>query len=375
MRRFIEEWRILVPEIQQTQKVQTGHSQFTNLQFPFDVWSTLARPMLSYSELAMNPSSVDLSLGSLDRLSNELIDEIISFLLPTRKECDYVSPSALAGRMFTQRMLARQDTLALGLASQRLWVLVLRHVHISHIDAAAPWASKKICYQSSFCFDLPAPFEQDGLAKHILGSDWAPETSIGWYFWRKHTSYTRPTTVKEEQDLWTQALVQAMRIKKSASRSVTEKADKKRKRIEIDPEQLNSRAAEERYEILEKQLRGPELFPRNRVWVLRNLTSREVVFSEDQTSSRGRELLGLRSRSKRLKMEKDTGEFFNFLVLMRIAWTNEWRRGGDPVRGKWAGNRLEIVEKGVHDEGAGGWSDVTSEVEEEARELRKKLRI
>lgn len=302
-----------------------------------------------FPKLASSSLSVS---GSLDRLSNEVIDEIISYLLPPKEHC---------------RSVSKQDTLAFGLASQRLWNLVLRHVHISNINTAAPWAGKKICYQSSFSSDLSAPFEQDNLTKQILGPGCHSGLQHGRRFWYRQNACPMPVMVKREQTIWIQAIVQAMGIKQMTPEPMTAEADKKQK---MNPEELESRATQAKYAILEKQIRGPDLFPQNRVWVLRTLTSREVVFSEEQAPST---FLSLRSRTKRMKIEKETGEYFNFLVLVKIAWSEKGR--GHIYLGKWAGHRLDIVEKSIHGEEGGQWKDITKKVEEEFRQSRKWLRI
>jgi hypothetical protein len=81
-----------------------------------------------------HPPSGDL----FERLPNELIDEIIEYLIPRSSDLLNASTAAL------------EDYLGLGLSSARLWPLVLQRIHASYarVSMSGSWACKKVGFHS-----------------------------------------------------------------------------------------------------------------------------------------------------------------------------------------------------------------------------------
>jgi len=145
----------------------------------------------------------------------------------------------------------KTDIIALGLSSQNLWQIILRRIHIGYRKAAAPWSGKMIAFQGSYSKDLPEPFEANGLAASITGEKWFGNMCAARRFLWAHRRESTVTPFIEESG-W----LKAARSSRDACGI---------------PETL--------WETIEKQLGCSYLFPKDREWLLRNLTTREVISS------------------------------------------------------------------------------------------------
>jgi hypothetical protein len=128
-----------------------------------------------------------------------------------------------------------------------------------------------------------------------------------------------------------------------------------------------------RWEVMERDLACGNLFPQDRVWVLRNLTTRELVSTKKTTTMK------MKTRSIAKSALNLQGLKLDDLLLMKICWTSIPSYGPDEKlgvhRGSWAGHRFDIVTLDVHqaEEKDSKWRDVTEEATKEARKLRQKV--
>jgi hypothetical protein len=109
-----------------------------------------------------------------------------------------------------------------------------------------------------------------------------------------------------------------------------------------------------------------DYFPRDQPWILRNLTTRQLVRSE-AIALKPRYILGPDIRVLG----------FGEVVISRICWSTSSSTGmnnaTDISRGVWAGHRFDITTLARHEgetDGA-GWSDVSDEVAKEIADIWK----
>lgn len=285
----------------------------------FDAWSKLARPVhpsqVQQNAWKLNANTSAIRSLCLEGLSNEVLDMIIEYLLPQKP-----------------------DVVALGFSSERLWPLVCRYIQLDILKRAAPWAGKKIAFQGSDSDDLPPPFKEDGLVQQIVKGDGTGSMSDAKrLFWGLKKS---PPCLNDDQLAWRGAIIaHAGKI--------------------LIPDS--------RWKQLEEDMRCSKCFPDDQPWVLRNLTTREIVSSAK---------LGAGVTVKSKDGTRGTGDF-NFILLMRTCWSTHpgaWAHL-NMHRGEWAGHRFDIVTQAFHESGEflENWRDVTVEVDLEAKNLRQKL--
>lgn len=199
---------------------------------------------------------------------------------------------------------------------------------------SAPWVGKKLAFHGSYATELPAPFLEDGLADSVTGTEWFGYMCAARRLFWDHYNFTSPVTTKDKSQMYVEA-----------ARSYMDGA-----------EIPNARRKE-----LDLELRHDYLFPKEHVWVLRNLRTREVVSFKPALSDD----------------EEEHSIGIDDILLMRICWTDPRHGDGDLARGPWAGHMFDIVTMDAHQNEMKGeeaeWSDVTEVAIAEARALRARL--
>ena len=217
--------------------------------------------------------------------------------------------------------------MSLGLTTERLWILVQRHIYNSYALAAAPWAGKHIAMLSSnHCPAIPLLLQPSANNKNTPEGSTSTDTPVATttnppgppllgiysppsplaarnFFW-ECKDWEAPTTEEAETNAWQQAMIS-------------------RKTTSGIPEKLWLTKLQE--------LNGPDLFPLNSTWVLRNHTTHEFVIPKGH-------ILRLASRSVRGQVsKKERATIFGFFVLDKVYW------GEFQSTGTWAGHQLDIV--------------------------------
>lgn len=286
--RFSQRWHITAPELlrfcdinsdSEARRSDDLRTKFFNSKSQWDAWGRLARPVISsptiiplkYSARVQNNSA---KLSPLEKLSNELLDMIIEHLAPKK-----------------------EDIIALGLSSQLLWQAVLHHIHAGYLKSAAPWAGKKIAFQGSYSMDLADAFNEDGLVESITGKSWFGRMCAARRFFWGHVDESLATPFDEEAG-WLEA-----------ARS----------------HQENSEIPEIYWSTIEEKLGCSCLFPKDREWLLRNLTTQETVS------------LGVLSgvKARKTQSENSNAVSFSDVLLMQsmyfiqsfISWTLQYHLG------------------------------------------------
>jgi hypothetical protein len=322
--RSAQVWYFLAPEVKQAfQPRPAGEDWYSLHSFKmsdmlfdsknrFDAWSLLARPV----KPAPCPALQFGSLGDFDVLSNEILEIVIG------------------------NIEDKSDAMALALCCEGFWQIMRRHILLSYMKAAAPWAGTKIAFQGSYCYDLPTPFQEDGLLERLV-----PEQDFGrsWsrfrrFFW-KHENFDKPVETAHLALSW----------------------------LEAARSHENSGIPPARWSKLQNEIGCQDLYPKDRSWVLRNLTLKEFVSSETTETRR------LRNGKGREPVK------FADVLMMNICWTTHASRGDDHLglhRGVWAGHRFDIVTSEVHsqEENADDWRDITDKVQKELSIVKTKLK-
>lgn len=225
--------------------------------------------------------------------------------------------------MVLSHLESKQDIISLGLASRSLWHQVLHHIQASYLAAAAPWADTRLLFQGSYSQDLPEVLTGDGdLVENLISAPRRRSIARGDARILYHTVVAcgSPPTVLDLID----ALSKTMRTYRESS-SISDRV----------------------WAVLFDDIEYPKHEKGNNQWVLRNLTTREVVFSEVCSGS----------------LEKEDLEFILESILMKqIRWTSMlgyYKKNVSPYRGVWAGHRLDIVTESIHEEQSGEWKDVS----------------
>jgi hypothetical protein len=311
-------WFFLAPEIKQAFKPQSDDYWWGSLRIfdmifdsenRFDAWSLLARPVTPPQSHQPQCGA----LGAFDILSNEVLDIIID------------------------SMDDKSDIIALGLSCLGFWPIIHRHILRGYTKTAAPWAGTKIAFQGSYCYDLPKPFLEDGLLERIV-----PEQLSGrpWgrfrQFFYAHGNFDRPVGPRDLALAWREAM---------------------------NGHKSNLGISSARWEKLQEELSCSGLFPRDRNWVLRNLTTHEFV----------------NSKALETNMLKDGRQMkFEDVLMTKICWTSYTSHGDERFnlhRGAWAGHRFDIVTSEVHaqERSRSEWRDITNGVLKQLEWLRTEL--
>jgi hypothetical protein len=257
-------------------------------------------------------------------------------------------PVELLSMVVEESGLEKTDIIALGLSSTLLWEVVVTHVQASYRKAPAPWAGSMFWCQGNYATTLPDAFLSQSQKDADEGKEWAAQIqniqSAGRsgmcparrFFWSAHREYATHVDAWVQEEGWKEA-ARGHRAKSGMERGV--------------------------WKMVEKGLVCPEFWPREREWVLRNLTTREIVESEV-----------LRERERKRKRKGTIS--FDDVLLMRTYWSIPNSRDVVGIKnGVWAGHRFDIVtgEKHRAEGGLGDWKDVTEEVYVEAEMLRTKI--
>ncbi|CZR50344.1 uncharacterized protein PAC_00216 [Phialocephala subalpina] len=318
--RAAQRWAVLTPELNERHlmgndgRIEIAQAFFTD-KMDFDVWGALARPVLPVVQVKEVEKHDDppapRSLGALNILSTELVEMVV----------DAVSD------------LGESDLVALGLTCQGLWELVVHRVQKSYYKKAAPWTGKKIALQGSWSTSLPDSFNEDSFAQKIV-DDYE-------YRINKHVS---------------RSLFIFMEAEGTAPRSP--KTREAALMNGMDEHLPQSRVPRRKWKEMWEQLKCPVLFPLDRDWVLRNLTTKEYV-----------------SASFTVGVIRVTKLRLVDALLLKIGWTDmpSWSDENiDISQGDWAGHCFDIVTKDVlaSEEGFEAWKDVTHDVALKAGKLR-----
>jgi hypothetical protein len=314
-------WYFVAPEIQQAFKPQPdggwwGSFRMSSMIFAsnseFNAWSLLARPVIPLQ----SKQAQSRSLGAFDVLSNEILDIIID------------------------NMDDKSGIIALGLCCEGLWQIIHRHILRCYIKGAAPWARTKIAFQGSYCYDLPKPFLEDGLLERIVPDD-IPGRSWGRFrrFFYAHGEFDQPAGPQELALAWREAM---------------------------DEHKAGSKIPPTRLEQMQKEISYSGIFPQDRTWVLRNLTTQETIDSSKM------DIKWVRNGKQKIKMK------FEDVLMMKICWTTYTSHEDENLnlhRGVWAGHRFDIVTNEVHsqEKTMDEWRDITDVVLKELEGLRVKL--
>ncbi|PVH75795.1 hypothetical protein DL98DRAFT_518392 [Cadophora sp. DSE1049] len=316
--RSSQQWLLYAPELEQRHSFTktddgwgTKFTEITSGNGNFDAWEMLARP--ASSAMKVHRVKGDCRRGRFDMLSNELIDMVL----------EHVSEDPV-------------DMMAVGLTCEGFWYPVSQHIHRSYLKNAAPWANTKIILQGSYSTKLPETLVSSpavGKAGGRNGSRMPPAArKLFWAGW----NFDAPKTVIQMEEQW-------------------------RNVAELHKE--SSRIPQNRWSEMQQQLSCSYLLPRDQPWILRNLTTKEVVSSEGPGRRRTR---GGKS---------STGMTFENVLLMKTFWTTHPQYGLEDKECHpcdWAGHCFDIVTENFHNiEGGEGWRDVTAAVEKDVVAWKK----
>jgi hypothetical protein len=306
--RTAQKWQVLAPELGQVHKLgiteKYGEMSLIGALFSpqpiWDVFSLLAKPILpplTSPPIINSIPRTPAKSSPLESLSNEILDMILG------------------------ELTEKSDQLAIGLASQAFWQLVLRRIRSRYLKYAAPWAGVKLAFQGSYSMDIPAPFKEPGVV-HIP-SRRGNMCEARRFFWSIYNS-AEPVEVRKEQASW----------------------------IEAGNDLCKGRS-EFYWALMEEDIKV-DLFPKKTEWILRNLDTREIVSSKVLAA-------------KKLNLAD--------ALLMKICWTTIPSLGEgffNVQLGEWAGHRFDIVASEMHN--GIGWQDVSEKVTNEASVLRMKVK-
>ena len=320
--RSAQVWYFLAPEVKQALQPHPGNTErhswysfkISDMLFDtdrrFDAWSLLARPVTPPQAPRIHLGS----LGAFDVLSNEILEMVV------------------------EHIEERSDSIALGLTCEGFWQILQRHIQRNYTKAAAPWAGTKIAFQGSYCYDLPTPFLEDGLLENLVPQE---NFSKSWqrfrlFFWL-HEKFDKPVGPHNIALKW----------------------------IEAINSHEDCGIAPARWEQMRTEIACHDLFPKDRPWTLRNLTTKETVHSKImETKTPGNE-------------QARVGVRFEDVLLMKICWTTFASHGDEKLdhRGVWAGHRFDIVTSEAHskEEDVKDWRDITDAVGVDLASLRYKL--
>lgn len=322
--RSAQVWYFCAPEIKQAFQPHLGsvewHSWYSfkmsdiifDSKGRFDAWSLLARPVTPPTRASKVQFG---SLGAFDVLSNEILGIIIEHLED------------------------KSDAVALGLSCEGFWQIMQHHIQLSYTKSAAPWAGTKIAFQGSYCYDLPAPFLEDGLLECLVpGEDFGKAWQRYRQFFWLHEKFDKPVRSHDVSQGW----------------------------IEAFNSQQDVGILPSRWDQMKSKICCRDLFPKNQSWVLRNLTTKETVNSdimETKSLGNGQIRVGVR---------------FEDVLMIKICWTTFSSHGDARLnlnRGAWAGHRFDIITSEAHSqqEKARDWRDITDDVGRELASLRYKL--
>ncbi|KAH7139149.1 hypothetical protein B0J11DRAFT_516177 [Dendryphion nanum] len=302
------------------------------------LWNSFARPVsgAKYSQTYHRPCST--KPAKIETLPTELLDLII----------DYVWEK-------------KEDVLAFGIASARVWPVVLDRVHRDYKSGAATWASKRVSFHGARSHQSPCGFFEHGLDDIISELDGIEEA----YFGLIKSAY-------EGQDLKNDTPLDSKWMDVLASKRVLDWG-KMSENIRID-------------------LQSAYMFPQDRIWVLRNLRSQEFIRSDrlrpnplataDITQSAIKTWICFLSPVALLSPQsglQDNAQPVSFgqLLLVLTSFSNKIPRFGITLQsqnGPWAGDYFDIVPLDSHlhetQDSKPEWRDVSEGAVNDVSNLR-----
>lgn len=253
------------------------------------------------------------------------------------------------------------DVLCLGLACRRLWLLALRE-HLDRIRALlSPWAGEKIVIAGELCQDEGYPpnlFTKDEIV--ALRAESVPD-DLGWEWDSSHEDggYQRVEEYKVNMRSFT--MVEFVTACPGSPRQVE---------LERIPRLATQRRLDPAIDAVLEQLRVYDnaYLPNTEKWMLRNLTTKELVRAEaialkpEYINGRNIDRLG-----------------FHNVLIARTVWCSENIKRMEKIReyvphkGPWAGHAFDICCQTMHEQevaaSATEWTDVSEQVAAETYRL------
>lgn len=221
-----------------------------------------------------------------------------------------------------------EDVLRLSLTNRYFWAVGILHIEDHIINSLAPWAGEQIICVSDQCKPCDFP---PGL---VGPTEQAELRNL--YEWNGLDTFPIQQPYKKQGGSpLSQNLIKCFR-----------EYEAKHRLSELDRTEILMGL---RPEIL-------EFYPRDRQWILRNLSTKEYV--------RG-DVIALREEFTHGPQIDVLG--FAEVLISRISWSSELVRIGaneNLARGKWAGHRFDITPMSLHEQSTPNecWKDVSGEV-------------
>ena len=259
-------------------------------------------------------------------------------------------PTELLDIILDDEELEKEDIMAVGLASETLWMHALRHVEKQYMSTRAPFAGVEVAVTGTHLRDFPESFDADDMAKSSVGSLNIRRGRGGTIMpiaravnWAALRTYEVVETSLERE--W----IPACHIHDTATLVISKKC------FSGLLDELRSRCS---------SLYGGDL---SAVWVLRNLTTKQYVECHPRAAWRGAS--GIINHPLADNMSIDD------VLMLRTCWTKE-ALSGTNYRGQWAGHSFDLVpavESGVETVPAGEWTAYTDEVVSQINGLREEI--
>ena len=349
--RTSQTWALFAPDIEQVHllggdREQYRFADFTRCVFqktpPFDLWSLLAHPVLP-TITPVQAASVQSGeiKGAFTKCSAEILELIIDAV-----EAD------------------KKSLLSLALTSTAMWNLIIARIYKSCVKEAAPWTNTRVLCQGNYSTSLPDTFAIAPEPERVPGQArrWGM-CEARQFFWDHYGS--EDVGSMEEN-------FEGFRMAMSENRKTSEIREKV-------------------WDTLEKQL-TPTLFPRDRTWVLQNLTKKEFICSDAMEGAEYPVPL-----PSRLTLNDDDGEeeddgdeskaltesrlmTLEDIFLIKTHWSNITRSSMADLgcnEGDWAGDCFDLVTLDVHqlasERSDDAWKDVGESVVKFVGKARERL--
>lgn len=337
--RTSQKWQLESPDIRQVHLLGGNRETWTYASFidslftetpTFDVWDLLAKPIIP-KLVPIQAAACKAKLGgkqqgvtnAFDMFSTEILEMIVS-----------------------EVELDNKDLMSLALTSTSMWNLIISRIYKSINKVAAPWINTRIVFHGNYATTLPKTFGIPPEQVAIPGRRRWGMCEARQFFWDHHG---------DEQPLSLEArfadMIETMRGHRE-----------------------NSGIQEDVWKVLEEQLR-PNFFPRDQTWVLRNLTKKEFVSSDDLEGTELPIPLPRENHDDEVKtIEKALT--FEDVFLVKTHWSNIVSYDMEDLgcnEGEWAGDCFDIITLDAHQLSSedDGWKDVGESVVERMGEVRK----
>lgn len=240
------------PELRQKQTprvLQCSSEEFFEQEDAIWFWNTFAKPVPGTQrvESFRVRAASSHKLATLERLPNELIEAIVDSCLDLQVVERENLGDSCSDDDSRDRDIAMDSVLALGLSSARLWPIVLAHIH-RHYQRMLPknWMGKKVVYHGRYsCFTNAQIDYYTGVSA---------EANNHRRFRHPRRNWKWSSSDGQPESAWTSRV-------DSSSTCCVHLSEHHRLNIKRDLSQAY-------------------LFPQDRVWVLRNLTTKQIVRSD-----------------------------------------------------------------------------------------------